>query len=82
MAGACTTALAQLGCPNLVGVDFGGAADPLLLERKDDMRNRGLASPDFGDPLALTFAYPVLKRDWGEERRIEEKLNRMRQRFL
>jgi hypothetical protein len=28
------------------------------------MRRRGLASPDDGDALALTFAYPVAKRDW------------------
>jgi hypothetical protein len=34
------------------------------LDRKDDMRKRGLASPDDGDALALTFAYPVAKRDW------------------
>jgi len=27
------------------------------------MRRRGLASPDDGDALALTFAYPVAKRD-------------------
>jgi hypothetical protein len=26
------------------------------------MRRRGLASPDDGDALALTFAYPVAKR--------------------
>jgi hypothetical protein len=102
--------LNQLGCPNLVGVDFGAkadrtdasdaaaryankraemwgfmkewlkvgslpddnelladlkavdygydASDAILLERKDDMRRRGLASPDDGDALALTFAYP------------------------
>ncbi|HJX21979.1 MAG TPA: hypothetical protein VJ454_13375, partial [Steroidobacteraceae bacterium] len=100
--------LNQLGCPNLVGVDFGAradrtdasdaaaryankraemwgfmkewlkagsllddtelladlkavdygydASDAILLERKDDMRRRGLASPDDGDALALTFA--------------------------
>ena len=52
------------------------------MERKDDMRKRRLASPDDGDALALTFAYPVIKRDWAEERRIEEKLNKMRRRFL
>ena len=126
--------LSQLGCPNLIGVDFGGkadrsdggeararyankraemwgflkewckagclpddrelsadltgveygydASDALLLERKDDMRKRGLASPDDGDALALTFAYPVIKRDWAEERRIEEKLRQMKRRFL
>jgi len=28
------------------------------------MRRRGLASPDDGDALALTFAYPVAKKDW------------------
>lgn len=31
----------------------------LLLESKDDMRNRGVKSPDAGDALALTFAMPV-----------------------
>ena len=30
-----------------------------LVERKDDMKKRGLASPDLGDALALTFAQPV-----------------------
>lgn len=31
----------------------------LQLERKEDMKKRGLASPDFADALALTFALPV-----------------------
>ena len=31
----------------------------LQLERKEDMRKRGVASPDFADALALTFAAPV-----------------------
>lgn len=31
----------------------------MLLESKKDMRARGLASPDTGDALALTFAFPV-----------------------
>ena len=31
----------------------------VLLERKKDMKSRGLASPDCADALALTFAYPV-----------------------
>lgn len=34
----------------------------LQLEAKDDMKKRGLASPDIGDALALTFAYPVERR--------------------
>jgi hypothetical protein len=68
---------------DLTGVEYGyDAADAILLERKDDMRRRHLASPDDGDALALTFAYPVIKRDWAEERRIEEKLRQMKRRFL
>jgi hypothetical protein len=31
----------------------------LKLETKDEMRRRGVKSPDFGDALALTFAAPV-----------------------
>jgi hypothetical protein len=31
----------------------------LKLERKEDMKKRGLRSPDEGDALALTFAFPV-----------------------
>jgi hypothetical protein len=31
----------------------------LMLERKEDMRKRGVSSPDFADALALTFAYPI-----------------------
>lgn len=31
----------------------------LVLERKEDIKKRGLASPDEGDALALTFAAPV-----------------------
>jgi hypothetical protein len=68
---------------DLTGVEYGyDAANALQLERKPDMRRRGLASPDDGDALALTFAYPVIKRDWAEERRIEEKLRQMKRRFL
>jgi hypothetical protein len=35
------------------------AADQIQLESKEHMKARGLASPDDGDALALTFAYPV-----------------------
>ena len=43
----------------------------LLLESKDDMRRRGVRSPDEGDALALTFAAPVLdvseeNEDWDD----------------
>lgn len=32
------------------------------LEKKADMKKRGLASPDMADALAMTFAYPVVKQ--------------------
>lgn len=32
----------------------------LLLEKKEDMKKRGLRSPDEADALALTFAYPAV----------------------
>jgi hypothetical protein len=64
---------------DLKAVDYGyDASDAILLERKDDIRRRGLASPDDGDALALTFAYPVAMRDWAEERRFEEGLQRLK----
>lgn len=45
---------------DLTSVEYGfNAADQILLERKEDMKKRGLASPDDGDALALTFAHPV-----------------------
>ena len=31
----------------------------IVLERKADMKKRGLASPDDADALALAFAYPI-----------------------
>jgi hypothetical protein len=44
----------------LVGPTYGyNAQDAIQLERKDDMRRRGVASPDWADALALTFAWPV-----------------------
>jgi len=77
----------QFGClpddrelrADLTAIDYGyDAANAIRLERKDDMRRRGLASPDDGDALALTFAHPVHRIDWAEERRIEEKLQKLK----
>ena len=68
---------------DLGNVEYGyNAVDALLLERKDDMRRRGLASPDDGDALALTFARPVAKFDYAEERRIEEGIRRLKRRIV
>lgn len=36
-------------------------ADKIQLESKDDLKARGLPSPDIGDALALTFAYPAYR---------------------
>lgn len=45
---------------DLTGVEYGyNSRDEIQLERKEHMEERGLASPDDGDALALTFAYPV-----------------------
>jgi hypothetical protein len=45
---------------DLTGPHYGhDKRDRLLLESKEHMKNRGVDSPDLGDGLALTFAYPV-----------------------
>jgi hypothetical protein len=44
----------------LCGGEYGfDRLDRLILEKKEDMKRRGLASPDKADALALTFAQPV-----------------------
>jgi len=42
------------------------ANNAILLEKKEDMKRRGLPSPDRADALALTFAYPVMANDMDE----------------
>jgi hypothetical protein len=58
---------------DLTGVEYGyvlrDGRDAIQLERKEDMKRRGLASPDNGDALALTFAYPVLAPSAARSRR-------------
>jgi hypothetical protein len=52
---------------DLPGVEYGYALknsrDCIVLEKKEHMKARGLASPDDGDALALTFAHPVAPAD-------------------
>jgi hypothetical protein len=49
---------------DLIGPEYGFDSDNRIqLEKKDDMKKRGLASPDDGDTLSLTFAQPVGRRD-------------------
>lgn len=56
---------------DLVGVEYGfkivDGVDAILLEKKEHMKARGLASPDDGDGLALTFAVPVLPSMYEDE---------------
>ena len=62
----------QIGClpkdealaTDLTSVEYGFRPDDsILLESKESMKKRGLASPDDGDALALTFAHPVPEHD-------------------
>ena len=48
---------------DLTGPQYGySSKQQIQLERKEDMKARGLASPDCGDVLAMTFAVNVLPR--------------------
>lgn len=44
------------------------AQNAIMLERKEDMKKRGIPSPDVADAFTLTFAYPVMGSDWEDER--------------
>lgn len=50
---------------DLIGPEYGFTpTQQLWLEKKEDMKRRGLASPDLGDALAMTWAVaPRAKRD-------------------
>ena len=49
---------------DLVGLEYGYRItdNSILLERKEDAKKRGVASPDIADALALTYALPVAQR--------------------
>lgn len=50
----------ELLATDLTSVEYGyNSADAILLEKKESMKSRGLASPDSADALAITFAVPV-----------------------
>lgn len=54
----------QLIEDDLIGTEYGYGRDEttLTLEKKEHMKQRGLASPDNGDALACTFAEAVMPR--------------------
>lgn len=49
----------ELVSPEYYVIATGGNAGKEILESKDDMKKRGLGSPNRADALALTFAQPV-----------------------
>ena len=53
---------------DLVGLEYGYDRNgAVLLEKKEDMKKRGLSSPDNGDALALTFAFQIAPRGFEEQ---------------
>lgn len=59
---------ADLAGPQGFVVSTGPNAGKIYLESKKDMKKRGLASPNRGDALVMTFAYPVKRKDgWAEK---------------
>jgi hypothetical protein len=45
---------------SLIGIEYGyNEKEQMRLERKQDMKKRGLESPDEGDAIAMTFAEPL-----------------------
>ncbi len=51
------------------------ARNEIQLERKDDMKKRGMASPDLADALALTFSYPVMASALAGRDGFDERVN-------
>lgn len=66
---------------DLIGREYGYTTDNAIrMEKKDDMKKRGLASPDNGDALALTFAYAVAPKvaEFEQEERDHARRGRSR----
>jgi hypothetical protein len=65
---------ADIGAPEY-GFDNRGR---LQLEKKEDMKARGMASPDSGDALAITFAAPVAARTKEDQPAWQHKLKALK----
>lgn len=62
---------------DLLGPEFSYTLNGhIRLESKENMKKRGLASPDVADALALTFARPIARRDMRHRQR--QRFNRAR----
>lgn len=60
---------------DLIGPEYGfDEKNRIWLERKKDMKKRGLPSPDSGDALALTFTFPVRPRE--NQRALDRRVRR------
>ncbi len=67
---------------SLTGPEYGyDNKERLQLEKKEDIKARGLASPDEGDALAITFAYPVSVQDFEDSEEEERDDYRPRSRM-
>lgn len=63
---------------DLIGPEYGfTASNQIQLEKKEDMKKRGLQSPDCGDALALTFAVSPCDLDASRTKGWRARLNRM-----
>lgn len=66
---------------DLIGCEYGFTSDSaILLEKKEDMKKRGLSSPDNGDALALTFAYRIAPRQFEMDQNARATAKRARAR--
>ena len=52
-------------------------SNKIMLENKDRMKDRGLASPDNAEALALTFAQPVARKDQASGRDNPSRRNKI-----
>jgi len=62
----------DLIAPEAYSVQTGPNAGKLILESKEVMQKRGIDSPDDGDALALTFAFPVLNKSQAQFNRLTQ----------
>jgi hypothetical protein len=78
LGGGCIDNLPEL-IDDLAGPEysFQGHSDRIRLETKEEMKKRGLASPDHGDALACTFAVKVARKDLNSTARGSGKRTRV-----
>lgn len=80
LGGGCIPAELRQLSDDLVGPEYGfrGNSDAIMLEPKEKMKKRGLASPDYADALACTFAVKVARKDTNVSRSNAKRRRRAR----